>query len=35
VKVEAEKNPGIKIKIKDALEAGEPIPDEIMLRLID
>lgn len=35
VKVEAEKNPGIKIKIKEALEAGDPIPDEIMLRLID
>ncbi len=35
VKVEAEKNPGIKIKIKQAVENGEQIPDEIMLRLVD
>lgn len=35
VKVEAEKNPGIKIKIKEAVQNGEQIPDEIMLRLID
>ena len=35
IKVEAEKNPGIKLKIKEALEQGEQIPDEILLRLID
>jgi len=32
---ESEKNPGIKIKVKEALEKGDPIPDEIILRLID
>ena len=35
LKKEAEKNPGIKIKIREALEKGEPVPDEIILRLID
>lgn len=35
LKQEAEKNPGIKIKIREALEKGEPVPDEIILRLID
>jgi len=35
IKAEAEKNPGIKPKIKEAMEAGEPIPDEIVLRLVD
>jgi len=32
---EAEKNPGIKIKVREALEKGDPIPDEIILRLVD
>lgn len=35
VMVEAEKNPGIKLKIKDAIESGAQIPDDIMLRLVD
>jgi adenylate kinase len=35
VKVDAEQNPGIKLKIKEAVQNGEQIPDEIMLRLID
>ena len=32
---EAEKNPAIKIKMQEAVEAGVGIPDEILLRLID
>ena len=32
---EAERNPPIKIKIQEAMEKGEQIPDEILLRLID
>lgn len=35
LKVEAEKNPGIKLKIKESIDAGEAVPDEIMLRLVD
>ena len=35
LKTEAERNPGIKIKIRESLERGEPVPDEILLRLID
>ena len=35
LKEESEKNPGIKIKVREALEKGDPIPDEIILRLID
>jgi len=35
LKAEAEKNPGVKVKIRDALEKGEQVPDEIVLRLID
>jgi adenylate kinase len=35
LKAEAEKNPGLKIKIRESLEKGEPIPDEIILRLVD
>lgn len=35
LKAEAERNPGIKIKIRESLERGEPVPDEILLRLID
>lgn len=35
IKVDAELNPGIKLKIKEAVQNGEQIPDEIMLRLID
>ena len=34
LKVEAEKNPGIKLKIKESVDNGEQVPDEIMLRLI-
>mgnify|MGYP000630963261 CR=1 FL=1 len=32
---EAERHPGIKLKIKESVEKGDPVPDEIMLRLID
>ena len=32
---EAERNPPIKIKIRQAQDNGEPIPDEIILRLVD
>jgi len=32
---EAEKNQGIKLKIKPSLEGGEEVPDEIILRLVD
>ena len=35
LKAEAEKNPGVKLKIRGSLESGDSIPDEIMLRLID
>jgi adenylate kinase len=35
LKQEAEKNPGVKVKVRDALEKGEAIPDEIVLRLVD
>ena len=35
LKAEAEKNPGVKLKIRGSVESGESIPDEIMLRLID
>ena len=35
LKAEAEKNPPVKIKIQQARENGEPIPDEIMLKLIE
>jgi len=35
LKQEAEKNPGIKIKVREAMENGDPIPDEIILRLVD
>ena len=35
LKVEAEKNPGIKLKIKESVDNGDQVPDEIMLRLID
>lgn len=35
LKAEAEKNPGIKLRIKETVQAGEQIPDEIILRLID
>lgn len=35
IKAEAERNPGIKMKIKESLEKGEQVPDEIVLRLID
>ena len=32
---EAERNPPIKMKVRQAVENGEPIPDEIILRLVD
>ena len=35
LKQEAEKNPGVKVKVRDALEKGDAIPDEILLRLVD
>jgi len=35
LKAESEHNPGIKLKVRDALEKGEAIPDEIVLRLVD
>lgn len=35
LKAEAERAPGIKIKIRESVERGEPVPDEILLRLID
>jgi len=35
LKAEAERNPGIKLKVRESLEKGDPIPDEIMLRLVD
>jgi adenylate kinase len=35
LKAETQRNPGIAIKVKESLEKGEPIPDEIVLRLVD
>ena len=35
LKAEAERNPPIKIKLQEAAESGTPVPDEIILRLID
>jgi adenylate kinase len=35
LKAEAERNLGIKLKVRESLEKGDPIPDEIILRLID
>ena len=35
LKAEAERNPPIKIKLQEAAEKGEAIPDEIILRLVD
>lgn len=35
LKAEAEKNAGIKLKIKSTVEGGDEVPDDIMLRLID
>lgn len=35
LKQESEKNPGVKLKVREALEKGDPIPDEIILRLVD
>jgi len=35
VKAECEKNPGIKLQVKEAIENGEPIPDSLILRLVD
>ena len=32
---EAERNPPIKIKLREAQENGKAIPDEIILRLLD
>lgn len=35
LKVEAERNPGVKLRVREAIEKGDPIPDEIILRLVD
>ena len=35
LKAEAERNPPIKIKLQEAQEKGEQIPDELILRLIE
>ena len=35
LKAEAEKNAGIKLKIKSVTEGGDEVPDDIILRLID
>jgi adenylate kinase len=35
LKAESERTPGIKLKVRESLEKGEPIPDEIILRLVD
>ncbi len=35
LKAEAERNPPIKIKLQEAMENGQQIPDEIILRLVD
>ena len=35
LKQEAEKSPPIKIKLQEAAESGTPIPDEIILRLVE
>lgn len=35
LKAEAERNPPIKIKLQEAAENGRPVPDEIILRLVD
>lgn len=35
LKEAAEKNPPIKVKLQQAAESGEQVPDEILLRLVD
>lgn len=35
LKAEGERNPGIKQKTKESIENGDPVPDEIVLRLVD
>lgn len=35
LKAEAERNPPIKMKLQEANDRNEPIPDEILLRLVD
>lgn len=35
VRDEQETNPAVKIRVQQALEKGEEIPDEVVLRLID
>lgn len=35
LKAEAEKNAGIKLKVKSTIECGDEVSDDIMLRLID
>lgn len=35
LKAEAEKNAGIKLKIKSYVDGGDEVPDEILFRLID
>ena len=35
LRAEAEKNPPIKMKLQEAAENGDPVPDEILLRLVD
>ena len=35
LRAEAERNPPIKIKLQEAAQSGTPVPDEIILRLVD
>ena len=35
LRAEAERNPPIKMKLQEAAENGDPVPDEILLRLVD
>lgn len=35
LKAEGERNPGIRQKAKESIENGDPLPDEIVLRLVD
>ena len=35
LRAEAERNPPIKIKLMESAESGMPVPDEIILRLVE
>jgi adenylate kinase len=35
LKEEAQKSPGIQLKVKEALDRGQPVPDDLILRLVD